>query len=161
MHQHLELQLCQNLLLLLALNKPQAEKAITSPRSKQLPKDARRSFLDAVAYICDYEKGGKTCTAAALTGTFTNPILWLTVNQQSRSQRQTKPRQHVEDVLSAIMESTRGTNDVSDDLLHRVTQPSRPRIELYRKKALTACEECIKNVVDLEQCQYFRSLYDR
>lgn len=153
MHQHLELQLYQNLLLLLALNKPQAEKANTSPRSKQLPKDARRSFLDAVAYICDYEKGGRTCTAAALNGTSMNRILWLTVNQQSQGHRQTKPKKHVEDVLSAIMKSTRGPNDVSDDLLHRVIRPSRSRIELYRRMALTACEECIKNVVDLEQCQ--------
>lgn len=153
MHQRLEVQLSQYLLLLSALNKPQAEKTNTAPRSKQLPRNVRRSFLDAIAYICDYKKGGKTCTAAALTGTPMNPILWLTVNWQPQTYRKTKPEHHVARVLSGIRENTHDPDHVSDDLLHGVIQPSRTSIELYRKMALRACEECIKNVVDLEECK--------
>ncbi|KAL8671138.1 MAG: hypothetical protein Q9168_004353 [Polycauliona sp. 1 TL-2023] len=151
MDRELETKLYQNLVLLLALNKSQAEKAEIPPRDPKLLKDIQRSFLDAVAYICDYEKGGKTCTAAALTGSASDSILWLTENRQSRAHRQISPEQHVTRVLCALKESNGNQDEVSADLLRLIIRPSQLRIEFYRKVALISCQKCIKNVVVLEE----------
>ncbi|KAH7021755.1 hypothetical protein B0J12DRAFT_687231 [Macrophomina phaseolina] len=41
----------------------------------------RRSFLDYLAYTCDYEKGGDTVTAIALERTPQGPIYWISANK--------------------------------------------------------------------------------
>jgi hypothetical protein len=42
--------------------------------------ELRRSFIDSIAYICDYEKGRDTVTAAALQREPVGVTVWLAAN---------------------------------------------------------------------------------
>lgn len=41
----------------------------------------RRTFLDCLAYTCDYEKGGETVTSIALEATPQGPVFWTSANR--------------------------------------------------------------------------------
>lgn len=43
--------------------------------------ELRRSFVDKLAYICDFRKGGSTVTALALQRTNQGVVFWLAANE--------------------------------------------------------------------------------
>lgn len=51
-----------------------------SPSDNSLVKDCRRSFLNELAYVCDYEKGGDTVTAIGLESTPQGCTFWVASN---------------------------------------------------------------------------------
>jgi hypothetical protein len=46
----------------------------------------RRQFLDELAFLCDHEKGGDTCTAIALGQTPQGYVFWVAANKCPREQ---------------------------------------------------------------------------
>lgn len=51
-----------------------------SPSDSSLVQDCRRSFLNELAYVCDYEKGGDTVTAIGLESTPQGCTFWVASN---------------------------------------------------------------------------------
>ncbi|PMD67018.1 uncharacterized protein K444DRAFT_510514, partial [Hyaloscypha bicolor E] len=43
--------------------------------------ELRRSFMDKLAYICDFKKGGSTATALALQKTYQGATFWIATNE--------------------------------------------------------------------------------
>jgi hypothetical protein len=43
--------------------------------------ELRRSFVDKLAYICDFKKGGSTVTALALQKTYQGVTFWIAANE--------------------------------------------------------------------------------
>ncbi|KAL8686704.1 MAG: hypothetical protein Q9218_006924, partial [Villophora microphyllina] len=151
MDSKLQRALRQHLLLLSTLNKAQDAKPKAMHRDKNDPKAIRRSFLDAVAYICDYEKGGKTCTAAALQNSDSQLTLWLTANPRSRLHKENPPERHIAKVFVAIKEIPVAANVyVPGEFVKVVQRSSSSRLELYRTQACKACQQCLKDIVDFE-----------
>ncbi|EER38803.1 conserved hypothetical protein [Histoplasma capsulatum var. duboisii H88] len=51
-----------------------------SPSDNSLVQDCRRSFLNELAYVCDYDKGGDTVTAIGLESTPQGCTFWVASN---------------------------------------------------------------------------------
>ena len=76
-------------LLLFVLERVRGEHAKRQNYHGELDQDAtelRRSFVDKLAYICDFNKGGSTVTAIALQKTFQGVTFWIAANETVKSQ---------------------------------------------------------------------------
>ncbi|EDR06600.1 uncharacterized protein LACBIDRAFT_328865 [Laccaria bicolor S238N-H82] len=58
----------------------------------------RRNFLEKLAFVCDYEKGGATVTAIALQQTPAAVIFWVAANEDVKS----KVKPFLETILSSL-----------------------------------------------------------
>jgi hypothetical protein len=104
----------------------------------------RRSFVDAIAYICAYNKGPGFVTAAALEKTPQGIVVWLAANSNVE--------QRVVAFLENILESVRRVADqdnveelnqaallATQTILSMIVDFQRPRLEIYRKQIIKAC----------------------
>ncbi|KAF4630477.1 hypothetical protein G7Y89_g7669 [Cudoniella acicularis] len=79
-----ERQFYESQLLLYVLEKVRGEHKKRQNYHGELDQDEtelRRSFIDQLAYICDFKKGGSTVTALALQKTYQGVIFWLAANE--------------------------------------------------------------------------------
>ena len=79
-----ERQFYESQLLLYVLEKVRGEHKKRQNYHGELDQDEtelRRSFIDKLAYICDFKKGGSTVTALALQKTYQGVIFWLAANE--------------------------------------------------------------------------------
>lgn len=112
----------------------------------------RRSFADAIAYICAYKKGPDYVTAAALEKTPQGVVVWLAANS--------KMGEEVKEFLDAVLAHVQGVIDRDDGddrqevaklatekLSSMITNFHAPRLEVYRKKIiddlLQPCQEVL------------------
>ncbi|EXJ59248.1 hypothetical protein A1O7_06680 [Cladophialophora yegresii CBS 114405] len=89
-----------------------------------------RNFLDQLAFLCDFEKGGDTVTAIAVEKRVDRPIFWLASNSNSRN----KARDHVCWILGRLNDvHTVGRSDDEREceVLFRCIEFSRARIRTY------------------------------
>lgn len=94
-----ERQFYESQLLLYVLEKVRGDHSKRQNYHGELDQDAtglRRSFVDKLAYICDFKKGGSTVTALALQKTYQGVTFWLAANET------VKPK--VIDFLSQILQ---------------------------------------------------------
>ena len=79
-----ERQFYESQLLLYVLEKVRGEHKKRQNYHGELDQDEtelRRSFVDKLAYICDFKKGGSTVAALALRKTYQGVIFWLAANE--------------------------------------------------------------------------------
>ncbi|KFY98090.1 hypothetical protein V500_01800, partial [Pseudogymnoascus sp. VKM F-4518 (FW-2643)] len=80
----IERQFYESQLLLHALEKVRGEHKKRQNYHGELDQDEtelRRSFVDKLAYICDFKKGGSTVTALALQKTYQGVTFWIGANE--------------------------------------------------------------------------------
>lgn len=80
----IERQFYESQLLLHALEKVRGEHKKRQNYHGELDQDEtelRRSFVDKLAYICDFKKGGSTVTALALQKTYQGVTFWISANE--------------------------------------------------------------------------------
>ncbi|KFZ20014.1 hypothetical protein V501_00344, partial [Pseudogymnoascus sp. VKM F-4519 (FW-2642)] len=80
----IERQFYESQLLLHALEKVRGEHKRRQNYHGELDQDEtelRRSFVDKLAYICDFKKGGSTVTALALQKTYQGVTFWISANE--------------------------------------------------------------------------------
>jgi len=80
----LERQFYEPQLLLYILEKIRGDHSKRQNYHGELDQDStelRRSFVDKLAYICDFKKGGSTVTAVALQKTYQGVAFWLAANE--------------------------------------------------------------------------------
>ncbi|KAL8764094.1 MAG: hypothetical protein Q9194_007168 [Teloschistes cf. exilis] len=112
---------------------------------------AAASSAIVVLLICDYEKGGKTCTAAALHTSDAGLILWLTVNPSSMSHKRCPPEIHVAKVFDMVKKLPSASNlAVPDAIVNIIQRQSASRLDFYRKQAYEACKQCRRDLVDFK-----------
>lgn len=70
------------LFLLKALGQTRGEHT-SQPPSRDAGQAHRRRFLSNLSYICDFKKGGDSCTAIALEDSLTCYRLWIASNKES------------------------------------------------------------------------------
>jgi hypothetical protein len=112
----------------------------------------RRSFADAIAYICAYQKGPNYVTAAALEKTPQGVVVWLAANNGIG--------QNVTEFLDGILARVRDVvdrDDVEDreqaahfateELSFLITDFLAPKLEIYRKNVvgnlIQPCQEVL------------------
>ncbi|RVX73268.1 hypothetical protein B0A52_02910 [Exophiala mesophila] len=102
-----------------------------------------RDFLDQLAYLCDFEKGGDTVTAIAVQRNAEYPIFWLATNCP-RPKTRTKARKHLSLVLGLLDEihtTQKPVFDVENDILSRCLASSSQRIKVYSSFLMKAIGE--------------------
>lgn len=91
--------------------------------------NSRRHFLDSFSYLCDFEKGGKTVTAAALQKLPRGNILWLAANEGIRHDVEAYARDICRSLINMEPESK---PVVRDHIFQRAVQFCTPRLAFYK-----------------------------
>lgn len=100
----------------------------------------RRSFVDAMATICDSRKGGDTVTAVALQATPTNTVIWLAANEKPKA----RTVQYLQGIISALVKATPDKRVlVTEEVSDRVVEFCRPRLDFYRKELSRELSRCL------------------
>lgn len=79
-------RLFEPLLLLKTIGQTQ-ERHTSEPRGTNDAEINRRSFLQALAYLCDFKKGGMSCTSIAVEDAQEQYIFWVAANDDSCGER--------------------------------------------------------------------------
>ncbi|KAH8706056.1 hypothetical protein BGW36DRAFT_286171 [Talaromyces proteolyticus] len=96
----------------------------------------RRSFVDAIATICDSRKGGDTVTAVALQATPLNTVIWLAANEKPT----TRTAQYLQRIISALGKVTPHKRAlVTEEVSDRVVEFCRSSSV---KEIMSVCMKC-------------------
>ena len=107
--------------------------------------DKRRSFFKSVALICDYKRGGETCTAFGIAERDGGYVFALSAKLSRRCS----------EVLRYALETLRTYVNVKDDETRRsigrrfveeCIRLSAPRISKYKKELRASTEECVRRL---------------
>lgn len=135
-------------LVLLHLLDPYNGEQICSPGyddedSQVSDQELRRKVLKQLAYMCDYETGGKTVTAIALEESRESgeKVYWLAANRT--------PREKVVQFLNDILNDLRGLSSASAEekqreITKKCVQFGMRRIKGYLDRFWTQLDKCIK-----------------
>jgi hypothetical protein len=109
--------------------------------------EVKRQFLDELAFLCDYEKGGDTVTAIGLGETPQGYIFWVAANKCP----ETLIVPFLERLLSTLKE-TYGNSDgqqVFEDIFRVGVQFAHARIKTYAKFLLSD----LNKLMEFSACQ--------
>jgi hypothetical protein len=103
----------------------------------------RRSFVDAIAMICDSHKGGDTVMAAALQSTPFRTVIWLAANENPK----TRTIQYLQRIIGTLRKATPDTrvrlaNEISDC----VVEFCRSRLNYYRQELSRELPRCLSKI---------------
>jgi len=113
----------------------------------ELPlKELRRRFLNELAYVCDYNKGGDTATAIGLESTPERYVFWVGTN--------TSPQKRVVPFLEVLLAKLRGISNAAtskvqeeaDNITIECIKFGTPRINKYRHLLNPLLKRCQGNL---------------
>jgi hypothetical protein len=109
--------------------------------------ELRRSFVDKLAYICDFKKGGSTVTALALQKTYQGVTFWIGANETI------KPKvigflQQILQVLKNVDSTSRETTETQ--LLALIVPFNKVRLDYYWSAVKRNLPLCIERLDNLE-----------
>ena len=92
----------------------------------------RRSFLNQLAYICDFKKGGDTVTAIALEETPAGVVFWVAANRGVKD----KVVSFLEGILKSLANlggaaAVKSTAEAEDSIFRCVVEFGQPRVKAY------------------------------
>jgi hypothetical protein len=116
----------------------------------------RRSFVNSLAYICDFKKGGATVTAIALETRPAGVVIWVAANETVKKNVVLS----LEEILKSLagLDGLDGVVDkestaaVEESTFRRAVELGMPRVKAYWKLVQGPLERCLKILEDeLEQ----------
>ena len=146
-------------LVLLHVLDPTGEQRISRCPSEDLDapqlelRELRRNFLEQLAYICDYEKGGDTVTAMALEARPSGVTYWVSSNTMPSPKAISFLRRILGILKSLAFSHAEHRNIEEDRIIQRCISFNRQRLKAYRKflqKFLPRCLESLKSSEELE-----------
>ena len=142
------------LVLLYTLGRTRGEhvRAVIPPRDHiaHLPLiDLRRIFLNNLAYMCDYDKGGETVTAIGLQSTPQKHIFWVASNAGSKTKIITFLRSLLTQIIhaSAAPDAAKLVIELASQCITFAT----PRIKKYRSHLNPLLRRCISYLTETKQ----------
>ena len=110
----------------------------------------RRSFLNHLAYICDFRKGGATVTAIALEQRPAGVVFWVVANENVKDK--------VVKALKKILNGLAGLDDTTDEQTATVEESifrcaaelGMPRVKTYWQFMQDSLKKCL-GVLESEQ----------
>ncbi|PMD19081.1 hypothetical protein NA56DRAFT_214524 [Hyaloscypha hepaticicola] len=147
----IERQFYESQLLLYVLEKVRGEHKKRQNYHGELDQDEtelRRSFVDKLAYICDFKKGGSTVTALALQKTYQGVIFWLAANETVKS----KVIDFLRQVLRLLkkVEGSASRKATETQLLALVVPFNQERLDYYWSALSKYLPLCIERLEVLE-----------
>jgi hypothetical protein len=111
--------------------------------------ELRRSFIDSLAYICDYKKGGDSVTAIAIQRTCQGVKFWVAANQGVKD--------IVTDFLRDVLQNLKGASveyerAVQRSLLSKVVAFNKHRLDFYWKWLQGNLGLCLARLEKMIQC---------
>ena len=105
----------------------------------------RRSFLDRLAYICDFKKGGATVTAIALEQRPPGVVFWIVANENIND----NVVKALEKILKGLAGLDGATGDeqvamVEEKTFRCAAELGMPRVESYWHSMQVSSRECLK-----------------
>jgi hypothetical protein len=147
----IERQFYESQLLLYVLEKVRGEHKKRQNYHGELDQDEtelRRSFVDKLAYICDFKKGGSTVTALALQKTNQGVVFWLAANETVKS----KVVAFLSQVLRLLkqVEGSASRKATETKLLALIVPFNKERLDYYWSALLKYLPLCIERLEVLE-----------
>lgn len=111
--------------------------------------DLRRIFLNELAYVCDYDKGGETVTAIGLQCTPEKQIIWAATNSGPRA----KVIEFLNSLLTQLMRTATHaeSNSLETDLASQCINFATQRVKKYRSLLRPLLRRCISHLLETEQ----------
>lgn len=111
--------------------------------------DLRRTFLNDLAYMCDYDKGGETVTAIGLQSTPQKHIFWVASNAGSK----TKTITFLRSLLRQIMHASAAPDAAKfvPELALQCIAFATPRIKKYRSHLKPLLRRCVSYLTETKQ----------
>jgi hypothetical protein len=115
----------------------------------------RRSFVDSLAYICDFQKGGATVTAIALeTRPAGEVVFWVAANEDVKKKVVLSLKGILKNLACrADLDGLVGeepTERVTESTFRRVVELGMPRLKAYWQLMQGPLERCLK-ILESEQ----------
>jgi hypothetical protein len=110
--------------------------------------ELRRSFIDKLAYICDFKKRGSTVTALALQKTYQGVIFWLAANETVQPSVVDFLRQVLRLLKKVEFEASRKSTETQ--LLALIVLFNKERLDYYWSTLLKYLPLCIERLEELE-----------
>lgn len=146
-------------LVLLHVLDPNGEQRISPCPSEDLVaprlelRELRRNFLEQLAYICDYVKGGDTVTAMALEAQPSGVTYWVSSNTQP-SQKTISFLQGILDTLKSLAFSHAENRNIEEDrIIQRCISFNRKRLKKYRNFLQKFLQRCLENLKSSEELE--------
>lgn len=140
------------LVLLYTLGSERADRPPENPRmnmSSISTEDARRTFLKALAYVCDYDKGGDTVTAIGLEQTPEANVFWVASNKDPTN----KIVPFLKKLLTKLTSSS--TNEKTlEDIVRMCTGFATPRIRKYKSLITRELKKAGTRLTTLNESMY-------
>jgi hypothetical protein len=109
--------------------------------------ELRRSFVDKLAYICDFKKGGSTVTALALQKTYQGVTFWIAANETVKL----KAIEFLQQILQLLKNVDSSSRDAAETQLLALVVPfNKERLEYYWSALKHHLPVCMKRLDDLE-----------
>jgi hypothetical protein len=118
----------------------------------------RRSFLNSLAYICDYKRGGTTVTAIALEMRPEGVVFWVAANENVKDEVVLFLRKILED-LGGVASGKKSAAMVEESTFRSAVELGMPRLKDYCGFMQDHLRECIK-ALELESEQSKGRLID-
>jgi hypothetical protein len=111
--------------------------------------DLRRAFLNDLAYMCDYDKGGETVTAIGVQSTPQKHIFWVASNAGSK----TKIIDFLRSLLTQLMDVSAAPDvaKLAAELALQCITFATPRIKKYRSHLKPLLRRCITHLSETKQ----------
>jgi hypothetical protein len=127
---------------------PCPSKDLAAPRLEL--RELRREFLEQLAYICDYEKGGDTVTAMALEARPSGITCWVAPNT-TPSKSTIFFLQRLLDTLKSLSSSRpEDRNIIEDGIIRRCIEFNFKRLKAYRDFLQRSIKRCLESLRDSE-----------
>lgn len=109
-------------------------------------REFRRIFLDQLAYVCDYLKGGDTVTAMALEEQPSGVTFWVASNTTPSTKTIVFLQGVLNTLRSLALSRPEQRTPVEDDIAWRCIEFNRKRIKEYRKLMRNPLELCLASL---------------
>ena len=109
--------------------------------------ELRRSFVDKLAYICDFKKGGSTVTALALQKTYQGVTFWIAANETVKL----KVIEFLQQILQLLKNVDRTSRETTETQLLALVVPfNKERLDYYWSALKKDLPICMERLDDLE-----------
>jgi len=113
----------------------------------------RRSFVDSLAYICDFDKGGATVTAIALEKRPAGVVFWVAANESVNGRVVLSLEEILKGLVGLGLDGVvdkESTAKVEESTFRRAVELGMPRVKAYWKLMQGPLERCL-NILESEQ----------
>lgn len=145
-----EQQFYESQLLLYVLGQVRGERRNRQNYHGELDQDdaeLRRSFVDQLAYICDFKMGGTTVTALALQKTYQGIIFWLAANETVKPE----VRDFLGEVLRLLRDIEGSSKKAAETkLLALVVSFNEDRLDFYWSRLRKSIPDCMERLTTPE-----------